>query len=431
MQGRTRGLVEKDLFFDISPNESDSVGREATITIKGKDTGISQDILVRQTAYVPVLDTVIYRTGYIWEEAHDNLPLLYYAYVERERHYTNGKVYTDRFVDLGHTVESSAFIDPVDLYPGKADWGNIFWDEYTQNVNDSLWVFYHTTTIPDVSTLHWGEEFDDGYTGSAPGEWENYVVSKLYDDNVNNPEAKAIQDQWEKTSLPTGWYFIDTTHQKRKLVESSAEGWVARLTLKARFYDQFLVIDGKRIDFLAHLPENIWNVFVKEVPESSGHGMGIQYTYECKSRFMERNFYIACHEIVYSHNDPDEVFYYDYLRMELNGNSGGWNDADGYGHSMSSGRHPEAVFIIYANHQPIISTDCNWMTVEKIEQGEKNEQYSGNHVTVYQWKISIPIAENTTSTDRTAHLYLKDTKGNVMQTCTIIQQDGEYEHIRH
>lgn len=431
VQGRTRGLVEKDLFFDISPNESDSVGREATITIKGKDTGISQDILVRQTAYVPVLDTVIYRTGYIWEEAHDNLPLLYYAYVERERHYTNGKVYTDRFVDLGHTVESSAFIDPVDLYPGKADWGNIFWDEYTQNVNDSLWVFYHTTTIPDVSTLHWGEEFDDGYTGSAPGEWENYVVSKLYDDNVNNPEAKAIQDQWEKTSLPTGWYFIDTTHQKRKLVESSAEGWVARLTLKARFYDQFLVIDGKRIDFLAHLPENTWNVFVKEVPESSGHGMGIQYTYECKSRFMERNFYIACHEIVYSHNDPDEVFYYDYLRMELNGNSGGWNDADGYGYSMSSGRHPEAVFIIYANHQPIISTDCNWMTVEKIEQGEKNEQYSGNHVTVYQWKISIPIAENTTSTDRTAHLYLKDTKGNVMQTCTIIQQDGEYEHIRH
>lgn len=65
VQGRTRGLVEKDLFFDISPNESDSVGREATITIKGKDTGISQDILVRQTAYIPVLDTVIYRTGYM------------------------------------------------------------------------------------------------------------------------------------------------------------------------------------------------------------------------------------------------------------------------------------------------------------------------------------------------------------------------------
>jgi len=96
--------VEKDLFFDISPNESDSVGREATITVKGKDTGISQDILVRQTAYVPVLDTVIYRTGYTWEEAHDNLPLLYYAYVERERHYTNGKVYTDKFVDNGHLL---------------------------------------------------------------------------------------------------------------------------------------------------------------------------------------------------------------------------------------------------------------------------------------------------------------------------------------
>ena len=303
VQGRTRGLVEKDLFFDISPNESDSVGREATITIKGKDTGISQDILVRQTAYVPVLDTVIYRTGYTWEEAHDNLPLLYYAHVERERHYTNGKVYTDRFVDLGHTVESSAFIDPVDFFPGKPDWidSDVIYEKYQQTVNDSLWVFYHSTKVPTLADIRLGELFDDGYTGAAPGEWDKYVVSKRYDENLNIPEAEAIRDKWERTTLPNGWYFIDTTHQKIQLLYWG-ESWIVRPTLKARFYDQFLVIDGKRIDFLEHLPRHTWNLYSENVAATSEHGAGLKYTFECKSRFMGRNFYIAAEEIFYEKN---------------------------------------------------------------------------------------------------------------------------------
>lgn len=69
----------------------------------------------------PELVKVEYRTDYIWEEAHDNLPLLYYAIVYRDRYYRHSdgreEILTDRFVDNGHMVGSSALIDPVDFSP--------------------------------------------------------------------------------------------------------------------------------------------------------------------------------------------------------------------------------------------------------------------------------------------------------------------------
>ena len=46
-----------------------------------------------------------YRPGWTWEEAHDNLPLLYYAHVDRDRYYSNGEVYTDHIVDYGHDAQ--------------------------------------------------------------------------------------------------------------------------------------------------------------------------------------------------------------------------------------------------------------------------------------------------------------------------------------
>ena len=127
------------------------------------------------------------------------------------------------------------------------------------------------------------------------------VVSKRYDENLNIPEAEAIRDKWERTTLPNGWYFIDTTHQKMQLLYWG-ESWIVKPTLKARFYDQFLVIDGKRIDFLEHLPKHTWNLYSENVAATSEHGAGLKYTFECKSRFMERNFYIAAEEIFYEKN---------------------------------------------------------------------------------------------------------------------------------
>ena len=249
----------------------------------------------------PELVKVEYRTDYIWEEAHDNLPLLYYAIVYRDRYYRHSdgreEILTDRFVDNGHTVESSAFIDPVDFFPGRPEWieDEIIYDKYEQFVNDSIWSFYHSTFVPDLTKLRIGETFDDGFTGSAPGEWENYVISKLYSESLNLPDnpSSDSDNKWENASGQTGWYFIDTTHQLRYLIYYG-DTWIARPTLLVRFYDQCLVIDGKRITFLDHLPEHTWNSYVEDVS-----GPGKKFVYECKTKFLGRNFYISAEETFY------------------------------------------------------------------------------------------------------------------------------------
>lgn len=68
----------------------------------------------------PELVKVEYRTDYIWEEAHDNLPLLYYAIVYRDRYYRHSdgreEILTDRFVDNGHPVELVAGL--IDISSG-------------------------------------------------------------------------------------------------------------------------------------------------------------------------------------------------------------------------------------------------------------------------------------------------------------------------
>lgn len=158
VEARTRGLVEKQLCFDIEPNESDTLGREATITLRGKDTGISQSILVKQPAYVPVLDTVIYRTGYTWEEPHHNLPLLYYAHVERDRIYTNGKIAIDKFVNVGHPSGVYNMLSTLDdSYPLHYPTEGTFY--YSKGNYDKDSITYKTLDI--FETAHKDEIIHD------------------------------------------------------------------------------------------------------------------------------------------------------------------------------------------------------------------------------------------------------------------------------
>ena len=194
-------------------------------------------------------------------------------------------------------VGSSALIDPVDFFPGRPEWieDEIIYDKYEQFVNDSIWSFYHSTFVPDLTKLRIGETFDDGFTGSAPGEWENYVISKLYSESLNLPDnpSSDSDNKWENASGQTGWYFIDTTHQLRYLIYYG-DTWIARPTLLVRFYDQCRVIDGKRSTFLDHLPEHTWNSYVEDVS-----GPGKKFIYECKTKFLGRNFYISAEETFY------------------------------------------------------------------------------------------------------------------------------------
>ena len=101
-----------------------------------------------------------------------------------------------------------------------------------------------------------------------------------------------------------GGICYDSRHENGRLTAMRARSfagdahygdtWIARPTLLVRFYDQCLVIDGKRITFLDHLPEHTWNSYVEDVS-----GPGKKFIYECKTKFLGRNFYISAEETFY------------------------------------------------------------------------------------------------------------------------------------
>lgn len=245
---------------------------------------------------VPELVRVEYRTGYVWEEAHHNLPLLYYAKVYRDRYYSNGEVFTDEFVDVGHPVESVSSIYPegevsLDIENGE----KIVSHPYRREEKDSISIVYGEAEVPNLELLT-TELFDDRYTTSPAGTWEDYLISKLYQNEFAPIDASFCQQSWENCDMATGWYFKDIGYVRSIDVNYNGVSlWldIRRYNLKPEFYDQYLAIDGKRIDFLKYQPQHTYNFTVED------KGNSRIYKYECWSKFMGKTFYLATIDTIY------------------------------------------------------------------------------------------------------------------------------------
>ena len=238
----------------------------------------------------PDLVRVEYRTGYTWEEAHDNLPLLYYATVYRDRYYSNNEVITDTFVDVGHMVSLSASRDPEKAGSySPEDEINVIYSEQTKNSDDQHLVVQCSLQVSDIEALS-TEIGDDGQ--DSAGNWNEYVAGKLYDDNsfISASDVPCNQE-WGTDNRQQGWYFSDCRFMKRLDLCYQGKQTTYRgmccYNIKMAVYDQFLVIDGRRIDFLEYRPDFHFNLLTKDIPN------GIEHTYECRFEFMGRDFYVA------------------------------------------------------------------------------------------------------------------------------------------
>lgn len=251
----------------------------------------------------PELVKVEYRTGYVWEEAHDNLPLLYYAHVFRDRYYSTGEVITDTFVDVGHPMELTPSLMCIG-YGGAAHIANgeykysdddiIIFHEGTLNgeANDSIRTTISIVDVDDLDAIEVREDFHPSPDGDGyPGKWDCYISGKIYEDGVYIPvDANLATQSYEQCSLPSGWYFQGFT-EKADLTQVFYKDYVTsiyHMFMHIRCYDQFLVIDGVRIDFLEYLPDRKFNTVVESTPS------GKRITRETRVKFLGRNFYAAC-----------------------------------------------------------------------------------------------------------------------------------------
>lgn len=240
----------------------------------------------------PNLVKVVYRTGYEWEEAHDNLPLAYYAHVYRERHYDNKEVITDRFVDLGHLWTLGASMGPTDAKDYEFIDGSIgTYYDYYQEFNDSVFYGYGKLVVDNIDNLSYKLE-DDCWHTSLPDEWDKYVEGKRYDDELIVAVDNSLCDQgWSKTKYPSGWYFKDCARFRR--ISLYYGGDLARsYDMTPCWYEQYLVIDGLRIDFIDWRPKLTYSFTHKDIPASGSSPRCRVYTYQCHSVYYNRNFYI-------------------------------------------------------------------------------------------------------------------------------------------
>lgn len=230
---------------------------------------------------MPELVKVEYRTGYVWEEAHHNLPLLYYAKVYRDRYYSNGEVITDEFVDNGHPVELGADTGINGGFPCE-----VLKDEDQRN--DSIWTSDCVIAVDDMSTFSTEVVLDE----NDPGTWSKYVVGKLYEDNVNlGEENYTCVGDYENTSLQSGWYFQCFSHCQYFRARFNG-ATIMTLYTDSRMYDQFLSIDGRIIDFLKYKPERHFSHKVEEVSfDTSKYTRGVKMTGECTTYYLGRKFY--------------------------------------------------------------------------------------------------------------------------------------------
>lgn len=251
----------------------------------------------------PELVKVEYRTGYVWEEAHDNLPLLYYAHVFRDRYYSTGEVITDTFVDNGHPMElitsllRIGYNDDAFLTGGEYKYSDddiVIFHKGTLNgdPNDSIRTTTSIVEVDYLDSIEVREDFHPSPDGDGyPGKWDCYISGKIYEDGVYIPvDANLATQSYEQCSLPSGWYFQGFV-EKADLTQVFYKDYVTsiyHMFMHITCYDQFLVIDGVRIDFLEYLPDREFNTVVESTPS------GKTITREERVKFLGRNFYAAC-----------------------------------------------------------------------------------------------------------------------------------------
>ena len=293
---QTRATVSDTTMYDITATfnvELESVNAKET----SKRTFVfavtyPAGVITEKEVEDPDLVRVEYRTGYTWEEAHDNLPLLYYATVYRDRYYSNGEVITDTFVDTGHMVGLSASFSPDGSNSKEFSNGHIVkWtgnSTYTQN--DSVLIIISSTQVTDLSRI--ATQVGQNEYFSTAGEWDRYSISKLYNatEFISATDVPS-QEGWDICNLEVGWYFRDIRYI-REIKLDYDDGirvihGVRRYSIMLCVYDQYLSIDGRRIDFLRYQPEYHFNLQTKDIPN------GIEHIYECNFEFMGRNFYVA------------------------------------------------------------------------------------------------------------------------------------------
>jgi len=272
--------------------------------IRTETPGVDIEYVV---SYVGAVELKLVKVEYIpsgeWVDPHHNMALAYYAKVERYRTYSNGKrVGPDVFYDYGHPARP---YPGGDGEPGRTDITEDIWCisyPYTKtDIGDSIVIYTGSLQVskkPELRT----ELLADRYTTDVSlKEWSGYGLSAPEDvsqdlaKDFNNPEYPA-------DNRTSGWYYqIFKYMHCHAILWKAAENFEGQLTnslIVFDFHDQFLVVDGRRIDF-SKLHNLKMDFLHSKTDFSDSHKEGEIHKHEMKASYLGKNFYSAQIDSIY------------------------------------------------------------------------------------------------------------------------------------
>lgn len=154
--------------------------------------------------------------------------------------------------------------------------------------NDSVRIIRCSATIsgnPKESKY----ELTESQRNNPIGEWASYKVSKLYDNSLNICSGVQTDKDYPISTRESGWYFQNVTYGRYfgiNIPNDIRSIYISDLNVNQ--YDQYLVIDGRRIEFTQYYPECENKFSTEDITN------GIRYIHECIVKFMGRRFYSSC-----------------------------------------------------------------------------------------------------------------------------------------
>lgn len=264
----------------------------------------SVEYIVKYTAAQEVkLVSVEYRKGYKWFEPHDNIPLTIRYVIYRVRIYSTGEIITDEFWSGASTIER---FDSISNFDGRSvvsiykssrptvDFYYLGGGVLSDKILRKYHICYGKMAVPDLSQLNCNIH-DLEYTISVPGEWADYIGYDAKFD-PDNP----VED----------WYTRDIGRRSWVSLFYHNDDYMLRAyTTGIRFYDRFLYIDGRLIDFLDEKMTYDHQFKVDDITMPTGEPAKV-FTNEFRSKYLGRDFYCATIDTVYQYSTPPEYTEY-------------------------------------------------------------------------------------------------------------------------
>lgn len=259
------------------------------------------------------LKKVVYRKSWEWNTPHDNIILAWAPIVYRDRIYSDGKTFTDTFsgsfmfIGLSGVTSGGGNVpDPEIGTELNWDGNRIFYHPENKTYMDSILIETVSIGVTSLSAVKGWEVAEDTYISFiSPGDWAKYGQSKLYDSGVNVPSADGVEFVGNNgtSERASGWYAWEIEYTKRIVADYENSrppltNYLINMRVRLRIPDQFLVIDGKMINYLEYRGTPQTTIRTEDITMPNGASARV-YRLEGRQHFLDKNFYVAEIDTVY------------------------------------------------------------------------------------------------------------------------------------